>query len=75
VHKKTYLSVKFCLDDYKGNGTRLPHNVLWKRPEVTDENLNPLKYNMKESLINPDFLVIAGPSFDWLSIIQGLEME
>ena len=39
---------------------------------VADENLNPLKYNMKESLINPDFLVISDPSFDWLSVIQGL---
>jgi 3'(2'), 5'-bisphosphate nucleotidase len=32
---------------------------------VADENLNPLKYNMKESLINPDFLVIGDKNFDW----------
>lgn len=42
---------------------------------VTDEALNPLRYNTRESLLNPNFLVIADPSFDWLSIIQGLEVE
>jgi len=42
---------------------------------VTDENLNPLRYNTKESLLNPNFLVIADISFDWLGIIQGLKMK
>ena len=32
---------------------------------VTDDNLNPLRYNTKNSLLNPDFLVIADKNFDW----------
>lgn len=42
---------------------------------VTDEALNPLQYNTGESLLNPHFLVIADPSFDWLGIIRQLEVE
>jgi 3'(2'), 5'-bisphosphate nucleotidase len=32
---------------------------------VTDTSLEVLRYNTKESLINPDFLVIADSSFNW----------
>lgn len=32
---------------------------------VADENLNPLRYNTKESLLNPNFLVIGDKNFDW----------
>ena len=32
---------------------------------VTDEGLKPLRYNTKESLLNPDFLVIGDKNFDW----------
>ncbi len=32
---------------------------------VTDENLNALRYNTKESLLNPNFLVIGDKKFDW----------
>jgi 3'(2'), 5'-bisphosphate nucleotidase len=32
---------------------------------VVDENFRKIEYNCKESLINPDFLVIADPAFDW----------
>ncbi len=32
---------------------------------VIDTRLNPLKYNTKESILNPHFLVIADTSFDW----------
>ena len=32
---------------------------------VTDMNFEPLRYNTRESLINPGFLVIADQSFDW----------
>lgn len=32
---------------------------------VTDIDLNPLRYNTRESLLNPDFLVIADRTFDW----------
>jgi 3'(2'), 5'-bisphosphate nucleotidase len=42
---------------------------------VTDEKLEPLRYNTKDSLLNPDFLVIADPAYDWMSIIQGREMK
>jgi len=37
---------------------------------VTDMSLKTLKYNMKDSLINPDFLVIADRSFDWLPYLS-----
>ncbi len=32
---------------------------------VVDTNFNTLKYNTKESLLNPSFLVIADNDFDW----------
>ena len=32
---------------------------------VTDETLYRLRYNTKESLLNPNFLVIGDKSFDW----------
>ena len=32
---------------------------------------SPLRYNTKESLLNPEFLVIADPTRDWLSLFQG----
>jgi 3'(2'), 5'-bisphosphate nucleotidase len=34
---------------------------------VTDLQFMPIRYNTKESLLNPDFLVIANPQFDWKS--------
>lgn len=43
---------------------------------VTDLQLNSLEYNRKESLINPEFLVIGDPSFDWrpyLSLVRSKE--
>ena len=36
---------------------------------VTDINFNPLIYNNKESLLNPEFLVIADPDFDWRKML------
>ena len=36
---------------------------------VSDLALETLRYNTKDSLINPDFLVIADPSFDWRSYL------
>ncbi len=33
--------------------------------KVTDTGFNRLRYNAKESLINPDFLVFADPAFGW----------
>ena len=32
---------------------------------VTDLAFEPLRYNTRESLLNPEFLVIADPTFDW----------
>jgi 3''(2''),5''-bisphosphate nucleotidase, bacterial len=37
---------------------------------VTGINFNPLQYNCKESLLNPDFLVIADRTFDWKSYLN-----
>ncbi len=34
---------------------------------VTDMQFQPIRYNTKESLLNPDFLVIADQLFDWKS--------
>ena len=33
--------------------------------QVTDTGFTRLRYNAKDSLINPDFLVFADPAFDW----------
>lgn len=32
---------------------------------VTNTRMQPLLYNTKESILNPSFLVIADPTFDW----------
>lgn len=32
---------------------------------VVDTDFNPIRYNSKESLLNPEFLVIADQSFNW----------
>ena len=37
---------------------------------VVDENFNPIKYNIKNSLINPSFFVIADMSFNWNQFIN-----
>lgn len=37
---------------------------------VTDLHLQPLQYNREDSLINPEFLVIADPSFDWRPYLE-----
>jgi 3'(2'), 5'-bisphosphate nucleotidase len=39
---------------------------------VTDLQLQTLRYNTKDSILNPDFLVIADPLFDWQSRIAKL---
>jgi 3'(2'), 5'-bisphosphate nucleotidase len=33
--------------------------------KITDLEMRPLRYNTKESLLNPDFVVIADHSIDW----------
>ena len=37
---------------------------------VVDLSFNALQYNCKESLINPDFLVIADNSYDWKKYLK-----
>ncbi|MDX1519439.1 MAG: 3'(2'),5'-bisphosphate nucleotidase CysQ [Gammaproteobacteria bacterium] len=39
---------------------------------VTDTQLDPLLYNNKESILNPHFLVIGDPEFDWRPYLKGL---
>ncbi len=71
-------SLKFCLlaegkvDIYPRFGptsewdTAAAHCIVGEAGgTVTDTSLKTLKYNTKESLLNPDFLVIADNSFNW----------
>jgi len=37
---------------------------------VLDLNANPLRYNTKESLLNPSFIAVADASHDWLSLCE-----
>ena len=39
---------------------------------LLDWKLQPLRYNGKESLINPSFLVIGDPDHDWASLLNGV---
>ena len=39
---------------------------------VTDTAFNPLRYNTGESVLNPDFLVIADKSFNWRPYLADL---
>jgi len=38
---------------------------------VTDTQLRRLRYNTGESLLNPEFLVFADESYDWLACLSG----
>jgi 3'(2'), 5'-bisphosphate nucleotidase len=38
---------------------------------VTDTRMRPLRYNAKESLLNPYFIVSADPERDWSEFIEG----
>ncbi len=37
--------------------------------EIVDLNFKPLRYNQKSSLLNPSFIGLGDPSFDWPSLI------
>lgn len=39
---------------------------------VTDMQLQPLRYNTKDSLLNPSFLVIGDPTYDWTPYLSQL---
>lgn len=40
--------------------------------KVTDLQLRPLRYNTKESLLNPNFLVFGDTSADWSQFLSGV---
>ncbi|MCH9047349.1 MAG: 3'(2'),5'-bisphosphate nucleotidase CysQ [Proteobacteria bacterium] len=40
---------------------------------VVDMHFNPIRYNTKESLLNPEFLVIADPSFNWRQYLDEIK--
>lgn len=42
---------------------------------VTDLNLRPLRYNAKESLLNPHFVVFGDGSHPWRQYLDGLHAE
>ena len=76
-------SLKFCLiaegkvDMYARFGptsewdTAAAHCVVKEAGgDVFDIQFNPLSYNTKDSILNPHFLVIGDPSFDWLPYID-----
>lgn len=43
--------------------------------QVTDFNMQPLEYNRRDSLLNPDFVAFGGSSTDWQSILQMEQQE
>jgi len=40
---------------------------------VVDMDFNPIRYNTKDSLLNPEFLVIADPSFNWKQYLDEID--
>lgn len=42
---------------------------------VSRVDLTPLAYNTKESLLNPDFLVLGDPGYDWAPCLEGFSVE
>jgi len=38
---------------------------------VIDSDFEPLRYNTKENILNPHFYVLADPSFNWKSALNG----
>ena len=42
---------------------------------LTDAGLEPLRYNTGDSLLNPDFLAIGDPDYDWPGLCDGLPWE
>ena len=39
--------------------------------QVTDTEMNPLRYNTRETLINPEFIIFADGSRDWTAPLRG----
>ena len=78
-------SIKFCLlaegraDFYPRLGptsewdTAAAHAVvLAAGGHIVTLDGEPLRYNLKDSLLNPSFLVIADAERDWIGLFQGL---
>ncbi len=42
---------------------------------LMDGQLRPLRHNTAASLLNPDFLAVGDPGFDWQSITEGLPWQ
>jgi len=42
---------------------------------VVNRNFEPLLYNAKEDILNPHFLVIGDPSYDWRSLMPRVAQE
>jgi len=40
--------------------------------EIIDTGFRPLRYNQRDSLLNPHFIALADPSFDWGSRLDSL---
>jgi len=40
--------------------------AVWRLPDLA-----PLRYNQKDSLLNPGFAVMGDPSFDWAALLRG----
>ncbi len=38
--------------------------------KVTDMELRPLRYNLRDSLLNPNFLVFGDPAYDWRRLLK-----
>jgi|SRR5690625_3633887 len=81
-------SLKFCLvadgsaDFYPRFGptsewdTAAAHCVVEQAGgAVVNLDFEPLRYNSKESLLNPDFLVFGDPHHDWSTLLEGLHGE
>ncbi len=43
--------------------------------QLLDVGLTPLRYNTGESLLNPDFIAVGDPAFDWAAVTEGLAWE
>ena len=43
--------------------------------QLTDWNLQPLRYNTKRPMTNPPFLALGDPSHDWARVLRGLPVE
>lgn len=43
--------------------------------DILDIGLQPLYYNQKQSLLNPDFIAIGDGGYDWRQVVEGLNWQ